>query len=49
MKGDILSIQSKMSLRGLKSMRRVDDLNLIYIDFYVPALTPHLNNTETLL
>jgi hypothetical protein len=48
-KGDIPSIQCKMSLRGLKSMRKVDGLSLISIDFYVPALTPCLNSTETLL
>jgi hypothetical protein len=31
--GDIPSIQCKMSLRGLKSMRKVDGLNLLFIDF----------------
>jgi hypothetical protein len=30
-------------------MRRVDDLSLIFIDIYVPALTPRLNSTETSL
>jgi hypothetical protein len=38
-----------MSHRGPKSMRKVDDLSLIFIDFYVPALTPHLNSTESSL
>jgi hypothetical protein len=47
--GDILSIQCKMSLRGPKSMRQVGGLSLIFIDFYVLALTPHLNSTETSL
>jgi hypothetical protein len=28
-------------------MRKVDSLNLIFIDFYVQALIPLLNNTET--
>jgi hypothetical protein len=48
-KGDISSIQWKMSLRGPKSMRKVDGLSLIFIDFDVPALTPHFNSSETLL
>jgi hypothetical protein len=30
-------------------MRKVDGLSLIFIDFYVPALTPRLNSTETSL
>jgi hypothetical protein len=47
--GDIPSIQCKMRLRGPKSMRKVDGLNLIFIDFYIPALTPRLNSTETSL
>jgi hypothetical protein len=47
--GDIPSIQCKMHLRGPKSMRKVDGLNLIFIDFYVPALSPYLNSTETSL
>jgi hypothetical protein len=38
-----------MSLRGPNSMRRVDGLNLIVIDFYVPVLTPRLSNIETSL
>jgi hypothetical protein len=42
-KGDIPSIQCKMSLRGPKSVRKV------FIDFYVPALTPRLSNTQTSL
>jgi hypothetical protein len=45
--GDVPSIQCKMSLRWPKSMRNIDGLSLIFIDFYVPALTPHLSNTET--
>jgi hypothetical protein len=30
-------------------MRKVDGLSLIFIDFYVPALTPRVNSTETSL
>jgi hypothetical protein len=48
-KGDIPSIQQKTSHRGPKSTREVDDLSLIFIDFYILALTPHLNSTESLL
>jgi hypothetical protein len=49
--GDIPSIQytCKMSLRGPKSVRKVDDLSPIYVYFYVPALTSRLNSTETSL
>jgi hypothetical protein len=47
--GNIQSIQCKMSLRGPKSMRKVDGLSLIFIDFYVPALTTRLNRTDTSL
>jgi hypothetical protein len=43
--GDIPSIQYKMSFREPKSMGKVDDLSLIFISFYVPAL----NSTETSL
>jgi hypothetical protein len=48
-KGDIPSIQCKMSLGGPKSMRKVDGMSIIFIYFYVPALTPRLNSTETSL
>jgi hypothetical protein len=48
-KGDIPSIHCKTSRRGAKSIRKVDGLSLILIDFYVPALTPRLNSTETSL
>jgi hypothetical protein len=48
-KGDIPSFQCKMSFMGPKSTRKVDGLNLTFIDFYVPALTPRLNSTETSL
>jgi hypothetical protein len=44
--GDIPSIQCKMSLRGPKSMTKVDGMSLTFIDFYVPALAPRLNSTE---
>jgi hypothetical protein len=30
-------------------MKKVDCLSLIFVDFYVPALTPRLNNTDTSL
>jgi hypothetical protein len=48
-KGDIPSTQCKMSLMGPKSMRKVDDLCLIFIEFYVPGLTRRLNSTENSL
>jgi hypothetical protein len=48
-KWDILSIQCKMSLGGPKWMRKIDGLTLIFIHFYVPKLTPHLNSTENSL
>jgi hypothetical protein len=48
-KGDIPSIQYKKITRGPKSMRKVYGLCLIFIDFHVSALTPHLNSTETSL
>jgi hypothetical protein len=30
-------------------MRKVNDLSLIFIDFYVAVLTPHLSSNVTLL
>jgi hypothetical protein len=48
-KRDISSIQCKTSLRGPKFMRKVDGLSLIFIDFYVQAITPRLNDIETTL
>jgi hypothetical protein len=48
-KGNISSIQCKMSLGGPKSMRKVDDVSLILIDFYVAASTLRLNSSETSL
>jgi hypothetical protein len=45
-KGDIPSIQRKMSLMGPKSMRKVESLSLIFTDFYAPVLTSHLNSTK---
>jgi hypothetical protein len=47
-KGDIPSSQRKMSLRGPKSMRKVDGMSLIFIDF-IPSFTPRLNSTKTSL
>jgi hypothetical protein len=46
---NVPSSQCKMSLRGPKSMRKVDGLSLSFIDFYIPVLTPRLNSTETSL
>jgi hypothetical protein len=46
---DILSISCKMCLRGPKSMRKVDNLSPIFINFYVPEFTPRLNSTKTSL
>jgi hypothetical protein len=47
--GDIPSLQCKMSLWGPTSMRTVDGLSLIFIGFYVSALTTRLNSNETSL
>jgi hypothetical protein len=38
-----------MSLRRPKCVGKVDGPSLIFIDFYVPAFTPHLNSIETSL
>jgi hypothetical protein len=46
-KGDIPSVQCKISLRGPKSVRKLDGLSLN--NFYVPVLTQHLSSTKTLL
>jgi hypothetical protein len=48
-KGDIPSIQCKMSLRGPRSVRKVYELSAISIDFYIPALTQRFSSTETSL
>jgi hypothetical protein len=47
--GDIPSIQCKMRFGVPKSMRKVDGLRLIFIDFDVTELTQRLNNTENSL
>jgi hypothetical protein len=47
-KGDNRSIQCKIASEGQVS-EKADCLSFIFIDFYVPALTPRLNNTETSL
>jgi hypothetical protein len=47
--GDMPTLQYNMSLKGPKSMRKVDCLSPKLIDFYVPAHTPCLNSTETSL
>jgi hypothetical protein len=48
-KGDIPSIPCKMSLRMPKSVRKADGLSHIFTDFYVSALTPRIDSTETSL
>jgi hypothetical protein len=35
-----------MSLRGGQVYEKVDGLSLIFIDFYVPVLTPRLKSIE---
>jgi hypothetical protein len=47
--GDISCIHCKMGLRGPKSVWKVDDLSLVFFNFYAQALTPRLNGTETSL
>jgi hypothetical protein len=47
--GDVPSVQCKMNFKGSKSMRKVNGPSLIFIDLYVPLLTPSLNSTETSL
>jgi hypothetical protein len=47
--GYIPSIQRKINFRGPKSVRKVDLLILVFIDFYVPPLTPRLNSADTWL
>jgi hypothetical protein len=42
-------IQCTMTLMEPKSVRKLDGMSLIFIDFYVPALTPRLSSTETSL
>jgi hypothetical protein len=44
--GDVPSIQCKTSLREPAFMRKEDLLNLIFVVFYVPALTPRLSSTD---
>jgi hypothetical protein len=46
---DISCIHCKRSLRRPKSVRKVDDLRLIFVVFYVPVLIPRLNSTDTSL
>jgi hypothetical protein len=43
------SFQCKMNLERSMSTREVDGLSLIFIDFYVPALTPRLRGGYTAL
>jgi hypothetical protein len=47
--GDIPSIQCKVNLRGPRSIRKVDGMSLIFIDFYDSAITPRLDSSETSL
>jgi hypothetical protein len=46
--GNVVSVQCNVSLKRAKSMS-LGGLSLSIIDFYVPALTPSLNGTETSL
>jgi hypothetical protein len=46
---DNQNINYKLNIWGLKSVRKVDGLSLIFIDFYDPTLTPSLNRNETSL
>jgi hypothetical protein len=39
-KWDVLPIHFKMGLRWLTTARKVDPLNLIFINFNIPVLTP---------
>jgi hypothetical protein len=48
-KGIFRPFNIKVSCRWPKSMRKVDGLSLVLIDFYVLALMPCLNTSETLL
>jgi hypothetical protein len=45
-KGDVSFIQCKLGLGRPNWMRKVGGLSLIFIDFYVAALTPRVNSTE---
>jgi hypothetical protein len=47
--GDIPFTQYKMSLSGPRCVSKEGGLSLIFIDFYVPALTVRLDSTETSL
>jgi hypothetical protein len=47
-KGDIRFFQYKMSLRGPKSVRKVDGPSLTFVECYVPALTPRLKKSGLL-
>jgi hypothetical protein len=48
-KGIFRPLSVRWASRGPNSMRKVDDLSLIFVDFYVPALKVRLNDTENLL
>jgi hypothetical protein len=43
----VMVMETKLACIKSKSMRKVDVLSLIFIDFYVPAPTPWLNSTGT--
>jgi hypothetical protein len=45
-KGNIPSIECRTSLTEPKSIRNIDNLSLIFIDFYDPALTPVHSSIE---
>jgi hypothetical protein len=48
-KGNDPSFQCKMSLDRSTLMEGIDGLSLIFIDVYVPVLTPRLHGSETAL
>jgi hypothetical protein len=48
-KRNVPSIQCKKRLRFSNSMSEIDFLSLVFIDFYVPALTPRLYCIKTAL
>jgi hypothetical protein len=48
-KGDVPSIHLKISSKGLKFMKKVDGLRLLFINIYDQAFTSRLNSTDTSL
>jgi hypothetical protein len=48
-KGDVPSFQCKTILDRSMPAREIDGLSLVFIDFYIPALTPRLHRSEAAL